>query len=145
MPQKESKNFMPQDEFLDSIVSERARLFCSSAVSHLEVERNVLELPESRAGHVVLLGMDVIHKCMGWLNQRMVLVRRPEKRVDIPGMYRFLAVVMVSHCTGFSLEKSIEILEALDRTASKQDEVRFISNNILGCSATGRGNDGQST
>ena len=145
MTQKESKNIMLQDEFFDSIVSERARLFCSSAVSHLQVERNVRELPESRAGHVVLLTMDVMHKCMGWLNERMVLVGRPEKRVDIPGMYRFLAVLIFAHCTGFSFEKSIEILEALDGTAPKLDEVLFISNNILGYSATGRGNDGQST
>lgn len=144
MTQKESKNFMLQDEFFDSIVSERARLFCSSAVSHLEVERNVRELRESRAGHVVLLTMDVMHKCICWLNERMVLVGRPEKRLDIPGMYRFLAVLMFSHCTRFSLEKSIEILEALDATAPKLDEVRFISNNILGYSATGRRNDGQS-
>lgn len=56
-------------------------------------------------------------------------------------MHRFLAVLMLSHCTGFSLQKSIEISEALDRTGPKLDVVRFISNNIVGFSATRREND----
>ena len=89
--------------------------------------------------------MDMMQKCMSWLNERMVLIGKVEKRIDLPGMYRFLAVLMFSHCTGFSLEKSIEILEALDGTAPKLDEVRFVSNKIVEYSAPGRGNDGQST
>lgn len=91
-----------QSSFFDTAVSERARLFCSSAMSRLEVELNMRELAPTRAGHVVLFARQTLSQCMQWLNEKIVLKNIGREKITLQDMYRFLSVFICSHCTGFS-------------------------------------------
>lgn len=109
----ECENIMLPDTFFDALVSERARLFCLSALSRLDVECAVRETIPSRTGCVVLLSKDALIQCMNWLNERITLKFVGRQNVTLPEMYRFLAVLVASHATGLSYEKTIEILSSL--------------------------------
>jgi hypothetical protein len=60
-------------EFVDGILSERARLFCQAAVSKIEIELKVRRLPHSRAGHLILLMDELLQLCLSWLNELITL------------------------------------------------------------------------
>lgn len=107
------------------------------------MELNVRGLAPSRAGHVVLLMNDILVQCLGWLNEKIVLLNLGHARVTISQMYRYVSVLMFSHCPGLSFTKSTEMLFSLGRTAPPLEIVRFINTHILGYSATSRGNGGQ--
>jgi hypothetical protein len=130
--------------FLREVFSDKARLFGASAVEKLEVELNVRELPDTRAGHVALLMNDVLQKCMVWLNEKVVLERLTMRKISMADMYRFVAVLLYSHCTGFSVTKTIQKLSELGQNPPSLERTQFIQSNILAYSATGRA-DGCST
>jgi hypothetical protein len=88
----------------------KARLFGASAVEKLEVELNVRELPDTRAGHIALLMNDLLQKCIVWLSEKMILERLTMRKISMAEMYRFVAELLYSHCTGFSVKKTIKIL-----------------------------------
>ena len=70
-PKKEE--IVLEDEFMKDVIAERARLFCSSAVERLEVERSVRSLLPTRVGHLVLFIDEVLRICLTWLNEYIEL------------------------------------------------------------------------
>lgn len=140
-----NRGSMLQEAFFEAMVSERTRLFCPSTMDRLHVQCSVRGLPLSRAGHVVLFLIDTLTRCMGWLNQKIVLQALGRPQITIADLYRYLSIMLLSHCTGFSFVKSIDILHTLGSSTPSLEIVRFISGNIMAYSATGRGNDRQSS
>jgi hypothetical protein len=59
-------------------------------------------------------------------------------------MYRFVAVLLYSHCTVFSVTTTIQKLSELGQNNPSLERTRFIQSNILAYLATGRA-DGSST
>jgi hypothetical protein len=62
-----------EEKFSRSVIAERARLFCTSAMIQLKVERLAHELPATRSGHIVLFINDVLDQCRKLLNGHIVL------------------------------------------------------------------------
>jgi hypothetical protein len=132
-------------EFSRDVIAERARLFCSSAMSQLRIERIALGLPDTRAGYVVLLVDDVLQQCRKWMNGHIALHALSTQPVGLNDLYRYVAVLLLSHLTGLSFEKTLFLLARLNCNPPSLDRVRFISRNILAHPATGRGNMREST
>jgi hypothetical protein len=87
-------------EFSRDVIAERARLFCSSAMSQLRIERIAVELPATRAGHFILLMDDVLQQCRKWMNGHIALHARDTRPVGLEYLYRYVAVLLLSHLTG---------------------------------------------
>lgn len=60
-------------------------------------------------------------------------------------MYKFLSLLLLANCTGFSFGKSIQFLNKLDNSSLRMSVIRIISTHILGYLAIGRGNGGMRT
>ena len=128
--------------FAKSRISERARLFCASAVNHIQVELDVRSLQATRVGLIVLLVDDVLYLCLKWLNEHVMLNEKQMNCFKKHEMYRYLAVLLFSHCTGFSFGKTMEILSDCGCSPLAPGRIRFISSHILAFSATDRGQGG---
>lgn len=57
-------------------------------------------------------------------------------------MYRYVAILLLSHTTAFSNAKTIDILRLLGSSTPSIEKNRFIAENILAFSPTRRGRDG---
>ena len=130
---------------MSEVISERARLFCSSAMERLEIERVVRQLEPTRAGSLVLFMDELLHTCMTWLNEYIVLQRRSMKPLTIYDLYCYVAILLMSHCTGISFQKTTDIMQRDGCKTPSLEEMRFISNHILAFSPTARGQDGSRT
>lgn len=53
-------------------------------------------------------------------------------------MYQFLSVLMCSHTTGLSIEKSVEVLQRFGSIAPALERVRWIPDNVFASSTIGR-------
>ena len=142
---KKDEGIVLEEDFMKDVIAERARLFCSSAADRLEVERSVRSLPSSRVGHVVLFMDEILSTCQTWLNEYIVLNSCEGECLGLDDMYRFVAVLLMSHCTGFSFARTIRLLNECGSKAPSLDSARFISTHILAFSPTGRGGEGGSS
>ena len=137
------------DSFLTDSISKRAQLFCKAVVQNLNINLRARRLGTSKVDHVVLLIDDVLKKCLEWLRQSINLHgtgRSAVSKVELHDMYRFLAIMLYSHCTGFSFKKTIEIMSKRYGFQNiSLTMIQFISNNILAFSPTNRGNLGTIT
>ena len=120
-----------------------------SALDRLHVQRTVREVPRDRFGFVVLFMDALPSKCMTWLheyiileklNEYIILENLNEERIRLDDMYRYVAVLLLSHCTGFSFQKTISLMGGTGSICRVRERVRFIASSILAYSATGRGN-----
>ena len=60
-------------------------------------------------------------------------------------LYRYVAVLILSHLTELNFEKTVALLARMDYNPPLVDRIRFIARNILAHPATGRGDMGEST
>ena len=134
-----------EENFIEKVVGEKARLFGSCAVERLKVARTIRELPMTRAGHVVLFMDSILNKCFLWLNELIILRSLEMKRLGLDDMYRYVAVLLLSHCTGFSFAKTIGMILDCGCTPPALERVRFISTHILPYSPAYRGGGGTVT
>lgn len=128
--------------FTEDFIGERARLYCATVLGNLKAQCDVRDLPEGRARVLVLLCDPLLSQLRAWLNEfirQQKLARAQLKRCD---MYRFFAVFLLSHCTGFSMEKCVHLLNRMGLHAPVMSEVRFIANHLLAYSPVSRGRDG---
>lgn len=133
---------MMEDVFVEKVIGERARLFSVSALERIDVERTARDLPDSRTGFFDLFTDEVLRTCRPWLNKHILLTRREVRPVSVSEMYNYMAVLLFSHCTGFSFEKTAVIMPQDGLQQVDVERMKFISNNILAFSPTGRGNHG---
>lgn len=133
-----------QDFFIDDIVSERACKYSSVVVERLQTELAAHQLAETRAGHVVLFSNELLEMCKRFLNAKEALSQSP-RRFTTAQMYQYFAVLLYSHCTGFSPKKTIDKLRAEGCHVPTLDTWRQISQNILAFSPTNRGDLGQNS
>jgi hypothetical protein len=139
-----TESLQEEREVVDVIFSERARLFCSFGVERLDELLQCGELPGYRAGIIELFTGDLLALSRQWINEKIVRDGTPFDRVTESDMLRYVAVLTLSHCTGFSLTRSLELLLLEGIYAPSLERVRFISTNILACCPSGRGNQGRS-
>jgi hypothetical protein len=97
--------------FVSEMFSERVRLFCAVGVERLEEELRCRERPSYRAGVLQRFMADALAVCGRWLNEKVVLDGSAFGRVTESDLLRYANVLLLSHCTGFSLTKSIELLK----------------------------------
>jgi hypothetical protein len=95
---------------VDVLFSEHARLFCSFGVELLDEMLRCRELPDSSAGIIQLFMGDLLAFSRQWINEKIVRDGTPFDRVTESDMLRFVAVLILSHCTGCSITKSLERL-----------------------------------
>ncbi|PXF43989.1 hypothetical protein BWQ96_06222 [Gracilariopsis chorda] len=88
---------------------------------------------------------DMLRMCLRWINEYISLYRRDMELLRMHHLYGFVSVLLLSHCTGFSMAKTIDILRAEGVDPPHIAIVRFICGNILAFSPTGRGLDGGGT
>ena len=132
---------MLEKDYVDTHVSQGARLFFSAAMERLTVELDVKKLKRSRSNVFVLLSDELVNKCCEWLNELSVLKKRHEGSITVPNLYRYLGVMLFSQCTGCSFSKTLDMLEKLSGHKLNEDLLSFINSNILAYAATGRGDD----
>lgn len=135
------QRLMLEDDFVSEVIGEGARLFCSSAMDRSEIERVVPQLEPTRAGNMVLFMDELLHTCMNWLNEYIDLQRRSMKPLTIYDLYRYVAILLMSHCTGLNFEKTIDIMQREGCKTPSPEEMKFISNHILAFSPTARRQD----
>ena len=123
------------------MITDRTRVYCSTVVQRLQTKLTAHQLAPTRAGHVVLFCREVLEMCREFINAHSTL-QRLEVTVSPADMYRFLAILMYSHCTGFCFEFCINQLRQLGCHVPSLDRVRFICGNILAYSPTNRGDLG---
>ena len=119
-----------EKDFASNILSEKARLFCSSAMGQLGLELRAKNLEPTRVGHIVLFMGDVLHHCRIWLNEHIALSNVGEEKVSMRDMYRYVSVLLLSHLTGLSFERTIALLTEMNCNVPSLDRTRFISQNI---------------
>lgn len=130
-------------DFSSNILSEKASLFCASAMSQCKVERLARNVPLTRVGCITLLMDEVVLLSKGWINERIPLQATVTRFVTTADMYRYLSVF--SHLTGLSFGMELTTLAELGCTPPVLERVWFISTNILAYSATQRGDNGERT
>ena len=91
---------------------------------------------------VVLFMKLFLEQLMEWLNQFIRLRNLDTDPITLADMYRYVAVLLLSHTNGFSFGKTIYVLRKTESTIPSVERMRFIADNILAYSATGRGTDG---
>jgi hypothetical protein len=79
------------------------------------------------------------------MNEKLIRDGAAVNRVKESDMLRYVGVLILYICTGFSQTRSIELLLLDNVTAPSPDRVRYIATNVLAFSPTGRGDQGQST
>lgn len=70
------------------------------------------------------------------------MLKNLDETLTIADMYRFMAFLLLSHTIGLRFEKSIQTLRQSVYAAPSPHRVRFIAENIMEYSPTGRGSDG---
>ena len=140
-----TETIISESEFLDSYLTHRVRLFMISAMHRLNLELDVKELSKSRADIVVLFIDEVLNACMMWLNEFVRLKGIEDMAISMSDMNKYLAVLLYSHCTGFSMKKVINVLTANEGWSISKVVIKFIHGNILPYSPTGRGADSSVT
>ncbi|CDF37457.1 unnamed protein product [Chondrus crispus] len=108
-------------------------------MSQLKTARVANEVNSTRAGHLILLMDDVLQHCRKWMNEHIALHSLGTHPIGLDDLYRYVAVLLTSHLTGLSFEKTVDLFTRLNCNPPSTHRVRFISRNNLAHSATGRG------
>ena len=69
------------------------------------------------------------------------LGKKHERSITASNLYRYLAVMLFSQCTGCSFTKRLDMLGKLGGQRLDEEILNYINNNILAYAATGRGED----
>jgi hypothetical protein len=134
-----------EDKFAEQVIGEQARLFWLGALHRMRKTRFVRELPASRSGLVLLFAEDLLMKCMLWTNEYIVLHDLPMEKLNLWDMWRYPALTLLSHTTGLSLEKTVEMLHNLGASSPSFERVRHVMTHIKAFTAVGRGRTGERT
>ena len=116
-----------------------------SALQRLNLELDVRDLSKGRTDVLVLFIDEVLQSCKKWLNAFVRLRGIDGMDISMSDMYKYLAVLLYSHCTGFSMEKVVSLLGPDGGWAISKVIVNFIHVNILAYSPTGRSFDSSFT
>ena len=136
---------MLKQEYCNKLLSERARLFVTSAVGNTKTELLDRSLPSTRTGHLVLVLEELLQQFKIWINERIALFKSSSSTIGMNGLYRYVSTLLLSHSTGISLSRTIAWLAELGMTAPPLECMRYIGQTIQAYSSTGRGNTQQNT
>lgn len=78
------------------------------------------------------------------MNERIVLFDT-SSTIGMNDLYRYISTFLLSHSTGASLSRNIASPAELGLMAPPLERMRYIGQNILSYTATGRGNNPQNT
>ena len=109
-----------------------------SAMHRPNLESDVRELSRNRADVLFLFIDEVLHACMLWLNEYVRLKGFEHVVISMSDMYKF-AVLLCSHCIGFSMKKVVSVLTADEGWSNSKVLINFLHRNIFAHSPTGRG------
>ena len=94
---------------------------------------------------LVLFIDEVLQSCRKWLNEFVRLRGIDGMDISMSDMYKYPAVLLYSHCTGFSMKKVVSFLGEDRGWEISKVIVNFIHGNILAYSPIGRGFDSSFT
>jgi hypothetical protein len=94
-----TESLQEEREVVDVLFSECARHFCFFGVERLD--EMLREPPGSQACIIELLMGDLLDLSRQWINEKIVRDGTPFDRVTESDMLRYVAVLTLSHCTGF--------------------------------------------
>lgn len=95
-----------------------------------------------RCGCTVLFMDGILYQLLQWFKELTRLKELDQGLLKLSDMYRYVSVLLLSHTSGFSFAKTIEIRKQSGSSITSLEIVRFIADKILAYSATGRGSDG---
>ena len=107
-------------------------------MQRLNLELDVKGLENGRVDVLVLFIDEVMQSCLKWLNEFVRLRGIEGMALSSADMYKYLAVLLYSHCTGFSMRKVITQLGADGGWNINRVLINFIHNNIPAYSPTAR-------
>lgn len=133
-----------EDHFAKTMFNERARIYYKQVINSLQTELSVRGLTYTRGGFVVLFVDSLLMQIMQWTNEKLRLKGNTTTAEVTRGeMYQYLAVLITSHTTRLSTEKTLELLRNFGAITPPCKRYCWINENILGFSPTGRGEQGQ--
>lgn len=126
-----SKCFMVP-EIIYERFGQSARLLTTTVVRKLRVELDAKDLGDTRVGLFRLICEDMLLENKNWLKEYVTLNGNTSMLVTLPEMYRFLAVMLFSNCTGFSLQRCIPMLQTHSKFVLMIDRLSFFSSKCTG-------------
>lgn len=79
-----------------------------------------------------------------WINEGIRLREEVVEVVHKRDMFHYLAVMLSSHTTGLTLDKTVDILKKFGAIVPSVDRVRWIADHVLAYPVVGRTNGGTS-
>lgn len=101
----------------------------------MRIELQAPRLSQSRAGHAVLLMDEMLGHCRQWMNGMAALQYLDIRQIGVDDLYRYVAVLLLSHLTGLSFENTTYLLSDLNK-ALHLIRVRYICTHMLAYTAT---------
>ena len=92
-------------QFTGSMIEGPARLFCKSAIVNMKMECTAKCLSLTRAGLVSVFMNDVLKQRVQWVNEGISLRGEGETKVTLADEYRYVSILLFSHCTGSVLRR----------------------------------------
>jgi hypothetical protein len=131
-----------EEDFAKESLTERARMCCRGVLQRLRVEKEARVLPQGRLGLVVLFLEPTLLQIMAWLNELIALKKLDRTPLKMPDMYSYVSVLLMSHLTSMSMERTVNLLFEIGLEPPALDLVRFISSHSCAFSPTQRGSFG---
>lgn len=107
------EEIVEEDSLDGDLVNCRAEIYVKAIVTRLEQELESTCVPTEWIGCVVMLMKSLVHKLIGWLNDRTRLDGRTDCDVTSQEFYRLLSVYVLSQSTGLSQSLSISMLSSM--------------------------------
>jgi len=114
-----------EQEFSGELLHNRARLLCRSAADKMKLECSIRGVVNTRCGFVVLFMNRFLQQLLGWLNERIRLEELQHDLLQLSDMYRYVAVLLLSHTSGFSFAKTFDILRQSGSSTPSLQVIRF--------------------
>ena len=130
-----------EDELMETYFTQHTRLFLTSAMERLRVELESKKLQPTRSGVLILFADQLLMTCVQWLNELLVLRQRKDFSITRATIYEYMAVMLYSQCSGFSFDKTLDLLTTQTGRKLNGPILKFINGNILAYSPVGRGKD----
>lgn len=109
----------------------------------MKLECSVRDISPTRSGFVDLFIDTILQQLTKWINELIRLHELEQDVVSLSDMYFHVSVLLLSHTTGSSFQKTIDTLRHLGISTPSLERMRFVADNIVASSPTGRGRDCQ--
>lgn len=115
---------------MSNLLSKRARIYAASVLARLRLERTARALPTGKCAYSVMFLQPAVQRFVEWINHGIRLEGSAHPEIPMAGMYRFLAVFVYCHQSGYSVAKGIDTLRPIGRNTPSLADTRLITRNL---------------